>query len=155
MATQNVYFIIKYIGRIIHILAFSLIFGNVAFDLFYQRRVDSKTGYRSSYNGFIIALWVLVILSGLANMLLLIFEKKFERNIHYEIWKKSLIAKFLISIFLTPALEALIALGELDQDKVDSIALPIRFTILLLFILGSSFLRYYREYYMTSTIDNK
>lgn len=151
MVTQNFYFIAKYIGRIIHILCFSLIFGNVAFDLFYERRVNSTTSYRSSYNGFIIALWVLVIISGLANMLLLIFEKKFEKNIYYEVWKKGLIIKFFVSIFMTPALEGLITLGETDQDKVDSIALPIRFTILLVFILFSSFIRYYREYNMTST----
>jgi putative copper export protein len=147
MVSQTTYFITKYIGRVIHILSFSLIFGNLAFDLFYQKRLNT--------NGLIIVLWVLVILSGLANMLLLIFEKKFERNIYYEVWKKTLIVKFFISIFMTPALEALISIGENDKDKVDSIALPIRFTILLVFILGSSFIRYYREYYMTSTIGNK
>ncbi len=69
-------------------------------------------------------------------MILLMFEKMYERNVYYELWKKSLIAKFFISIFMTPALEGLIALGETDQDKVDSIALPIRFCILLVFILG-------------------
>jgi hypothetical protein len=62
-------------------------------------------------------------------------------------------AKFFITIFLTPMLEALISLGVDEQEKIDSIAIPIRFSFMLILTLASPFLRFYGEYYMKPKLE--
>jgi hypothetical protein len=90
-----------------------------------------------------------LILSGLINMILLIVEKKFVKDFHYEVWKKSLIAKFCITILLTPVLEKIVNIFTSDEVKIDDISLKIRFPFMFLLFLASPFLRYYREHYLT------
>ena len=109
---------------------------------------------KNPYKGLNIAFYVLIIISGLVNMILLIVEKKYIKDFSYELWKKSLIVKFIITILITPALEGLIALGVKEEDKVNSIAIPIRFTVMLIIFFGSSFLRYHREYFMKTELES-
>jgi hypothetical protein len=143
-------FSLKYTFRVIHIFSFAMLFGDVSYNLFLTPRLNKGT-----YSSLSVTFWVLIIISGLVNMILFIIEKKFVRDFYYEVWKKSLIVKFIITIFLTPALEGLISLGiKNDDEKVSQIAVPIRFTIMLILFLGSSFLRYFREYYMKSESEN-
>lgn len=136
-------FILKYFCRIVHMFSFAMLFGNVAYDIFIQPRPSLAI-----YSSLSITFYIFIILSGLVNMILFIVETKYIRDFHYEIWKKSLIVKFIITIFITPALEAILSLGVKDEAKISGIANPIKFTVMLIFILGSSYLRYYREYYM-------
>lgn len=155
MADVNyLFFSLKYIFLFIHIFSFAMIFGNVSYDLFIKKRIESTDPDRSTYIVLSITFSVLIIISGLVNMILLIVEKKFIKDMHYEVWKKSLITKFILTIFLTPALEGLISLGIDNKDNVDYIAIRIRFSIMLIFVLGSSFLRYYRETFMKSELES-
>lgn len=141
-------FSLKYFFRITHIFSFAMVFGNVSYDLFIKPRLAINDPEKGKLNALMITFYVLIIISGLVNMILLIVEKKFTKDKNYEIWKKSLIVKFIITIFITPALEGLISLGVKDEDKVNSIATPIKFSVMLIFVLGSSFLRYFRETFM-------
>jgi hypothetical protein len=149
---SNFYFWSKYAARVVKMVTYAFIFGNTAYDLFFTKRYSYTNPLRGSLDSLNIAMWILIILSGVANMLLLIFEKKYEKDSSYQIWKKSLIVKFLLSIFITPMLEALISLGINDKDKIDNYAIPIRFSILVIFAIGSPYLRYYREENLKPTV---
>lgn len=150
MAEVNkLFFGVKYIFRFFHIFAFAMVFGNVSYDLFVKIRVTGQDTYKGVNQGLNIFFYVLIIISGLVNMILLVIEKKFIKDFQYEIWKKSLIVKFILTLFITPLLEFLISISVNEQDKIDSIALPIKFTLMLIFTLASPFLRFYREYYLT------
>jgi hypothetical protein len=146
----KLFFGLKYSFRLFHIFAFAMVFGNVSYDLFIKRRVAGVDPNRGVHLGLNILFYVLIIISGLVNMILLVIEKKFTKDFHYELWKKSLIVKFILTLFVTPILEALISISVKDQDRIDSIALPIKFTLMFIFTLASPFLRFYREYYLTS-----
>jgi hypothetical protein len=150
MAEVNkLFFGVKYIFRLFHIFAFAMVFGNVSYDLFIKKRVSGVDKFSGVNQGLNIFFYVLIMVSGLVNMILLVVEKKFIKDFHYEVWKKSLIVKFILTLFVTPMLEALISISEKDQDKIDSVALPIKFSLMLIFTLASPFLRFYREYYLT------
>ena len=142
---------LKLIFRFLHMFSYAIVFGNVSYDLFVKRRVNSSDSHKGLNLTLNIVFYVFLIISGLTNMLLLIWEKKFNKDFNYEIWKKSLITKFFITLLLTPLLESVISLGIKDEDKVNDIANPLKFTVMLLFTLGSSYLRYFREYYMTQS----
>jgi hypothetical protein len=150
MAEVNkLFFGVKYIFRLFHIFAFAMVFGNVSYDLFVKIRVSGQDKYNGVNKGLNIFFYVLIMVSGLVNMILLVVEKKFIKDFHYELWKKSLVVKFILTLFVTPLLEALISISVSEQDKIDSIAIPIKFTLMLIFTLVSPFLRFYREYYLT------
>jgi hypothetical protein len=142
------FFSLKYLFRTIHMISFAFIFGNVSYDLFINKRITTNNPSSQTYINLSISFSILLILSGLTNMILIVIEKKFIKDIHYEVWKKSLIVKFVIAIFLTPLLEALISLGVVGDEKIDSIAIPLKFSFMLILTLASPFLRYYREYFM-------
>ncbi len=150
-ADLKLFFPLKLTFRFLHMFSFAIVFGNVCYDLFVKRRINPSDNQKGLYFGMNILFYVILIVSGLINMLLLIWEKKFNKDFHYEVWKKSLIAKFFLTIFLTPLLETLISLGIKDEEKVNNIAIPIKFTIMIIFTLGSSFLRFFREYFMTQS----
>ncbi len=138
-------FVLKYSFRVVHMFSYAMVFGNVSYDLFMGRRAQPESSDENLYFYLMLAFYVLIIISGIANMVLLIIENKYIKDFNYELWKKSLVVKFLLTIFMTPALEGLIALGIDDRDRVNRIADPIKFSIMLVFVLGSSFLRYFRE----------
>lgn len=151
------YFIIKYIFRLFHIVAFAFIFGNVAYDLFISRRVALDNNKivnpelkksNDIYFGLTVAFYIVLILSGLINMILLVVEKKFIKDKSYSLWKYLLITKTFMTIFLTPILDYFISLSTTDQEYIFQTALKIRFSFLLLLTLLSPFLRFYREYYV-------
>jgi hypothetical protein len=147
-------FTFKYIFRVIHVFSFAMLFGNVSYDLFMSPRSYPADPYSSTFSALSITFYVLIMISGVANMILLILEKKFIKDFHLGVWKKSIILKFILTIFITPALEGLISLGVSEENKITSIAIPIRFSIMLIILLGSSFLRYYREYFIKSEYDS-
>lgn len=133
--------------RSLHVLTYAYVFGHVSYDLYFGKRFPSLTGANLAATT---SFMVVLILSGLTNMILLIFEKKFEKNTQYEIWKKTLIAKLFITIFLTPLLEKIVNIFTSDEAKIDDISLKIRFPLMFLLFLISPFLRYFREHYMVT-----
>jgi len=152
------FFIIKYIFRLIHIVSFAFIFGNVSYDLFISRRVPINSQTSTSlqvekqnkiYFGLTVAFYVLIILSGLINMIILVIEKKFVKDRNYNLWKYLLVIKTFVTIFLTPILDYFIELTT-DEESAFTIALKIRFSFLLILTLISPFLRFLREYYLLS-----
>jgi hypothetical protein len=153
---NRVFFGVKYIFRLIHMVSFAFVFGNVSYDLFMAKRtanLEKEDSLRKTYVGLTITFSVLLIISGLINMILLLIEKKFAKDSNYNFWKKSLIAKFLITILLTPILERLISIGVTEENQIESIALPVRFAIMLILTLFSPFLRFFREYYMKTETE--
>ena len=143
-------FILKYVMRCLHLITFAYVFGHVSYDLYFGNRFPTFTGANlAAFTSFI----VILILSGLTNMILLIKEKKFEKNTQYEIWKKTLIVKFVITVFLTPLLEKIVNIFTSDESKIVDISLKIRFPLMFLLFLVSPFLRYYREHYLSREKD--
>lgn len=152
------YFIIKYIFRLFHIVPFAFIFGNVSYDLFISHRVPIESGpsinkdidkQNKIYFSLTDAFYILIILSGLINMIILVVEKRFVKDSNYNLWKYLLIFKTFVAIFITPILDYFI---ELTTDKASSfiVALKIRFTSLLILTFISPFLRLFKEYYLTA-----
>lgn len=147
-------FIMKYIFRFLHMLSFAILFGFTSYDLFLNTKVNKDEYLISKQKTLNILFFVIVMISGLVNMILLVKEKKYEKDTPYNIWKISLMIKFFLTLLITPILESLISIGVQTQTEIDSYAVPIKFTIMLIFILGSPFLRFYREYYLTSGLDS-
>ena len=153
MSDKKLLFLLKFIFRFIHVFSYAIVFGNVCYDIFIKERITGTDNKKGIYLSLNILFYILIIISGLVNMILLIIEKKFTKDFYYEVWKKSLIVKFFLSLFVTPLLEALISIGIKENDEVNRIAIPIKFSLMLIFTLWSNFLRYFREYYMTSTVE--
>ena len=146
MANKNTYvmFGVKYFFRFLHMISFAILFGNITYDLFVKRRVTSNDKIKGKTESLNTLFYVVAIVSGLVNMILLIIEKKFEKDFNYGVWKKSLIVKFFLTLLITPLLDWLISIGVQGADKIELVAIPIKFAIMFLFTLGSPFLRYYR-----------
>jgi hypothetical protein len=155
MAEVSIFFFgLKYLFRLIHMISFAFIFGNCSYDLFLERRLELNDPKKKSFVGLTVTFSILLILSGLINMYLIIREKNFIKDIHYNVWKHSLYTKVLISIFLTPLLEILVGIQQTDPIKIQDTSTVVRFSFLLLLTLYSPFLRYYREYYVSSEPEN-
>lgn len=148
---DKLYFFLKFTFRFFHIFSFSILFGNVSFDLFVKQRINSNDPQKGLNMGLNIFFNILIITSGLINMILLIKEKKYVKDFYYELWKKSLIIKFFLSLFVTPILDASISIWISEYDQVNRLAVPIKFSLMLIFTLWSNFVRYFREYYMKPT----
>lgn len=155
------YFIIKYIFRLIHIISFSFIFGNVAYDLFISRRLALDSAAPTDkelkkmndiYFGLTCTCYILIIVSGLINMILLVDEKKYIKDNNHSLWKYLLIAKTFTTILLSPILDFFIGLSTKNENYSFQIALITRFICLLLLTLLSPFLRFFREYYMMPAV---
>ena len=132
--------------------SFAILFGFVSFILFLKNNYDEDL--LSKQKTLNILFYVIVMISGLVNMILLVKEKKYEKDSQYKVWKVSFIIKLFLTLLITPILESLISIGVKTQGEIDTYAVPIKFTIMLIFILGCPFLRFYREYYLTSGIDS-
>jgi uncharacterized membrane protein len=139
-----VFFSIKYIFRTLHMISFALIFGNACYDIYFGKRFPKLQGATLALN--IISSLVLII-SGLINMILLIVEKKYEKDSSYQLWKRILIGKFFLTLLLTPLLDKSFNLLNLDVENVPNV----RFSLMTLMFLVSPFLRFYREYYLLPT----
>ena len=132
--------------------SFAILFGFVSYNLFLKNNYDEDL--LSKQKTLNILFYVIVMISGLVNMILLVKEKKYEKDSQYKVWKVSFIIKLFLTLLITPILESLISIGVKTQGEIDTYAVPIKFTIMLIFILGCPFLRFYREYYLTSGIDS-
>ena len=110
---------------------------------------------RKMFTIFHVSTCIVLLVSGLINMILLAKENKYIKNLSYNIWKKLLIAKFILTLALTPILEKIIPSSLINNNfPVDANAssnnanayFKIRLSIVLGLFLISPFLRFFREY---------
>jgi hypothetical protein len=142
----------KYIFRSIHMASFALIFGNMTMDYYFGNRVIQKIN-KKEYLIFHICSSIMLIISGLINMIILVKENKYIKNLSYKIWKNLLIGKFILSIFLTPVLDAImtkILVGMNAGDKTMTL-FRTRFALVVVLFVLSPFIRYFREYFLVSS----
>lgn len=147
----------KYTFRTIHMATYALIFGNLMLDYFFGQRSKSisATG-RSNYVLLHVASSILLVISGIINMIILVVENKYEKNLAYTAWKNILIAKFFLSLVLTPILEKFLPLKYFTDKNVSSLLIEekasiyfnVRVAVTLGLFLISPFTRYLREYGM-------
>src|SRR5690349_10049142 len=124
-----IYFWAKYVTRVVKMISCAFIFGNCSYDLFFSKRLSYTNPLRANLNNLNISMWISVIISGLASMILLVIEKRYEKDFNFQIWKKALVFKFILSILVSPLLEVLIGLVVKENEKVDDYAIPIRFSV--------------------------
>lgn len=143
-----------------HIASFAIIFGNLAMDFIFGQRSKSITGEdKSKYAMLHISTSLMLVISGLINMIILVFENKYKKNIAYAIWKYLLITKFFMSFVLTPLLEKILPLsyftdmnvGSLTMEDKSGIYFKVRVGVTLALFLISPLTRYIREYGMVPT----
>ena len=145
----TLWFSVKYVFRSLHMLTFAFIFGNACYDFYFGRRFSTLTGSALTFN---ITSSLVLIISGFINMLLLIFENRYEKTSSYQLWKNLLITKFFLSFLLTPLLEKSLKVVGMNESKASDIRL---FLMGVLFLI-SPFLRFYREYNLVSSkVANK
>lgn len=138
------FFATKYIFRTLHMITFALIYGNACYDIYFGKRFPELKGIALALN---ISSSLILIISGLINMILFIIEKRFEKNSNYLLWKNLLILKFFLSLLLTPLLDKSCNIVGLDSELVPKI----RFALMTFMFLISPFLRFFREYYLVPT----
>jgi hypothetical protein len=157
---SSFFLFIKYIFRVFHIGSFALIFGNLFVDyLFEQRSKTISATDRSNYVLLHISSSVLLMISGLVNMIILIYENKYAKNTSYTIWKYLLIFKFFMSLVLTPLLEKILPLNYFTEKNVNTLTIEdksriyfkVRVGVTLALFLISPLLRFLREYGMKPT----
>ena len=86
--------VMKYIFRSLHISTFGLLFGNMLTDYFFNQKMISPMDEKS-YKLLMMFSGIILMGSGLINMILLIVENKYLKNPAYKIWKNLLIIKLL------------------------------------------------------------
>ena len=93
--------------------------------------------------------------SGLVNMILLIKENMYLKDKCYQIWKRLLILKFIMTLSLTPLLEKIFPIklfvdisadSTKNNSDISNFYFNFRFYVVLVIFLLSPFLRYFREY---------
>ncbi len=131
----------KYLFRLLHVTTFGLIFGNLFYDYMFGKRIEGLGDNRSQYVMWHVISSVLLMVSGLINMIILIKENKYIKNNYYNIWKKILIWKFFLTFAITPILDRFV--------KDTLLAFKIRVFIVCGLLAISPFLRFFREYCLT------
>jgi len=155
-----IFLITKYIFRTIHMGSYAMIFGNMALDFFFGQRSKSlESSEKSKFLLLHIASSILLLLSGLINMIILVVENKYSKNKAYAVWKYLLMTKFFFTLVLTPLLEKFLPLNFFTSKNLNSITFEeksqiyfkVRFGTTLVLFLISPFLRFLREYSMNPT----
>lgn len=132
-------YILKYTFRSLHLLSFALIAGNMTYDNFFGKRSSHiEKSLTQKFNMSHVIFSVILMISGLINMIILVKENKYVKNVSYEVWKKLLIFKLILTLALTPVLELILGGNTETNFKT-------RFYIVTLAFLISPFLRYFRE----------
>jgi hypothetical protein len=133
-----IFYLAKYTFRLLHVTTFGLIFGNLFYDYLYGKRIDTLGDNRKEYVTMHIISSVVLMVSGLINMIILVKENNYVKNTYYQVWKKLLIWKFMLTFAITPLLERFI--------KDQALCFKIRVYVVCGLLLISPFLRYFREY---------
>lgn len=134
----------RYVFRCLHLLGFSMIFGNLFHDsLFLPRFPEENTKYFQINLIFQICL----IVSGFINFLLIIYSNKYKKNFHYELWKIFIFVKLILAVLITPIFEICLEL-IFKENKLLINTKALRLYVYLGIILLSIFLRYYREQFL-------
>ncbi|EAR93750.1 transmembrane protein, putative (macronuclear) [Tetrahymena thermophila SB210] len=131
----NTLFIAKWVFRVGHVYPVAALTGKVFFDYLFGSDFNSS----SAEKGVIIALGVILIVSGLINMILLRPKENFPTGAKF--WKYMMMLKFFVTIFvLTPFLSSVTGISKKSLNTV-------QFYILTIFFVLSAFLRFYREHH--------
>jgi hypothetical protein len=141
---SNIFYIAKYLFRTLHMASFAFIFGNIFIDNLFGKRLIAA-GDERTYKLYHISSSVVLIVSGLINMIILIKENKYVKDFSFQIWKKLLVTKFVLSLLLTPLLEKILPIQKFTNNSTD-VYFKIRLYLILGMFLISPFLRFYREY---------
>jgi hypothetical protein len=139
------YFLLKYFIRALKMLSFAFVFGNVCYDLFFGKRFLILQGANLA---MLTTFTIIMFLSGLTNMIFILVENKFNKDIKYNIYKYTMFFKIFAGLFITPILEKIVNIFTSDEMKIEDVALKIRFVLIFISFLLGPFQRYFREYYM-------
>lgn len=125
----------------------AFVFGNITYDYYFGRRaLGMDLGVKNMHTKVHILSSIILIISGIVNMVILAKESKFVRDMSYKAWKMLLYLKFFLTLALTPLLEKVLIPNSMDKEEI---CFKIRFYMVLGLFLVSPFVRYFREYYMT------
>jgi hypothetical protein len=148
-------FVTKYFFRTLHMASFAFFFGNFTYDAYFGERTVQKR----EINIFTHSATAVLFISGIINMIILIKENKYVKNLAYAFWKYILISKVILTIAMTPLLEKIVPSNmiatnlELESKTKPIMYLKIRLGLLLFIFLSSPFARFFREYYMKKSTD--
>lgn len=150
MVTKLLGFLTKYMFRAVHLATFALIFGNITLDYYLDKRSSHLSAdLRQTYIKIHIISSVALVVSGLVNMIILVKENKFKKDLAYNVWKSILMFKFFATLTLTPILERAVPNYLHKEDDIRKI----RLTVVIGLFLVSPFLRYFREKFLSSSND--
>jgi len=126
-------------------LSFAYLFGNMSYDYFFgNRSVDTNVAPLLLKTNMFMG--IILVVSGLINMIILLKEKPYIRNFEYYVWRRSFEAMFLAAIFcLTPLFDFVLhRLGVEDKNVINKYKLII---VCFMFAVSPG-LRFYRENYL-------
>jgi hypothetical protein len=139
-------FALKYLFRTLHIGSFGLIFGNIIYDYLWGRRLENiPTDLKKPFSVLHIISSIILIISGLVNMIILVVENKYAKTSQYDFWKKLLIFKFLATLSITPLLDLAVS----DKDTCFKIRTGVVFGLFII----SPFIRYFREGFLVKSTN--
>lgn len=123
----------KWIFRVGHVYPVAAITGKVFFDYLFRDTYEPSRAEVSLE----IALDVILIISGLVNMIMFKSKENFPSGA--KLWRYILIGKFFITIFLlTPFLTSVSSISRKSLNAI-------QFYVMLIFFIVSAFMRFYRE----------
>ena len=144
---------VKYLFRTIHMLSFAYLFGNFSYDYFFGFRSNTLSEeLLPKLKRTNIIIGVLLILTGLINMIILLKEKNYVRDSAYYLWRRTFEVMFCISLVIfTPLFDMLCGKFGVDDREV---LFKWKLIMMTVIFLLSPALRFYRETYMSVKVDS-
>jgi hypothetical protein len=128
-----VLFIVKYIIKLIHILSFGLMVGNVSYDIYFGNKLINHP----EFIVFAKVFNILLIFSGLVTYLIIVYENKYQNSTQYNIYRAITLIKLVITIIITIMVQYYSSLPILI------------FVLYTVCFFISPFLRFYREHFVS------
>lgn len=144
-----VHLAIKYVFRLLHIGSYGVFSAFLLGD--YLTPEGSQRLSKSVSSGFHALLGIILLASGLINMIILIIENKFKKDSNMSVWKYLLYAKVGLFLLLTPLYDKFIAPFFGINSEVDLIKAKLIFFTLALLL--SPFTRFFREKYLIKQVE--
>jgi hypothetical protein len=142
----------KYIFRTLHLGTFAFLFGNLICDWIFGKRSDAFSGETTRMYALLHAgSGLILMISGLINMIILIKEGRYKKDFYSRIWRYLLYAKFALTLTLTPILDAVVP----NSENKGRVTMTIRLVAASVAFLVSPFMRYFREGYLTKSEDDE
>ncbi len=144
-----VHLAIKYIFRLFHIGSYGIFSAFLLGD--YMIPDGNVKLSKLVSGGFHALLGIILLASGLINMIILIIENKYVKDGNTKIWKYLLYAKVSLLLFLTPLYDKIVAPFFGVNSEKDLINAKLLFFTLALLL--SPFTRYFREKYLVKHVE--